>query len=50
VLNGEFIPGPPPEECGIFSEFNLITPTRRGANEFRELGVALQQIRIQCEV
>jgi hypothetical protein len=46
ALTGQFDPGQPPEECGALSEFKLVTPTQRGASEFRELGVALQSIHV----
>jgi hypothetical protein len=51
ALTGTFEPGQPPSECGLLSEFKLISPTTRGKNEFRELGVALQSIHISpCSV
>lgn len=46
ALTGTFDPGQPPAECGLMSEFKLVSPTTRGKNEFRELGVALQSIHI----
>lgn len=46
ALMGSFVPGQPPAECGLLSEFKLVSPTVRGANEFRELGVALQAIHV----
>ncbi len=47
VLTGEFDSGPPPSDCGLFSEFRLETLMQRGTNEFRELGVALQSIHLE---
>ncbi|HEX5104603.1 MAG TPA: hypothetical protein VFV87_12370 [Pirellulaceae bacterium] len=47
LLTGVIDPNQPPEECGVLSEFTLTTPVVRGAGEFRELGVALEQISIE---
>jgi hypothetical protein len=49
ALTGLFDPEQPPEEFGLLSEFKLLTPTIRGANEFRELGVALQSIHVHVQ-
>jgi hypothetical protein len=49
ALTGQFDPGQPPEECGALSEFKLVSPTQRGASEFRELGVALQRIHVHLQ-
>ena len=49
TLTGTFGPGQPPAECGLLSEFKLVSPTIRGANEFRELGVSLQSIHVRVQ-
>ncbi len=47
VLTGEFDSGPPPSDCGLLSEFRLVTPMQRGTNEFRHLGVALHSLHLK---
>ena len=47
LLTGEFDSSSPPAECGVLSEFTLVTPMQRGTNEFRELGVALHSIHLE---